>query len=369
MKLSVLQENLHKGIARVSRIISTKPQLPVLTNALLLATDEGFWVLSSSLETTEKTKINAKIEGTGGLCVPARAFAELVSSLPQEAVVLEEKEGALVVSCGGVHATVPGVAASEFPPTDSPKGKEKTAVKKDLLVRALSLVLFAAATDEGRPLLTGAKIVQKKEETTIAATDGYRLSVYRLPLGFADRTDAVIPARALAELARVCQEEKEEKKALFYRVVEGQLCVQVGDTEIITRQIDGQYPGYEKIIPSHFTTRATLDTQQLLRAVKTASLFARDSANIVRFRLDTHTLTVSANSPQVGEGAVQIDAKVEGDGGEIAFNSRFLAELLAVFPGEELVFEMTGALNPGAFRAPKDPAFLHIIMPVRVQAG
>lgn len=367
MKLSVLQENLHKGVSRANRVVSTRPQVPVLSNILLVASEEGLQVISSSLETTEKTTINARIDKEGGLCVPARVFVELVASLPQGTVFLEEKEGELTVSCGGTRATLAGVNKREFPPIVVTAGKAKTVVEKDALVRALSLVLFAAATDEGRPLLTGVKLTQKKEKTILAATDGYRLSVCGLPLGFVDKTEAIIPARALVELVRVCQEEKETKEIEFFPVVDGQLCIRIGETEIITRQVEGQYPNYEKIVPTGHTTSATLDTQELLRAVRSASIFARDSANVVRFHINKKTITVSANAPQVGESAVEIDAKIVGEeGGDIAFNSRFFLDLLAVFPGEEVVLEMTGSLNPGVFLSPKDPAFLHIIMPVRV---
>ena len=370
MKFSVLQENLHKGVSRASRIISTKPQVPILANLLLLVTEGGLQIISSSLETTEKTTINARVDKEGGICVPARVFTELVASLPQDTVLLEEKEKSLVVSCGGVKATIAGIDSGEFPSVATTVGKSTTVVEKEVLVKALSLVLFAAATDEGRPLLTGVKITQKKEGTVLAATDGYRLSVYKLPLGFADKTDAVIPARALIELVRVCQEEKETKGVAFFPVVDGQLCIRIGETEIITRQVDGQYPNYEKIVPTRHATSASVDAEALLRAVRSASIFARDSANVVRLHINKKSLTVSANAPQLGESAVEIDAKIVGEeGGDIAFNSRFLVDLLGVFPGDEVVLETTGSLNPGVFLSPKDPAFLHVIMPVRVASG
>ena len=217
--------------------------------------------------------------------------------------------------------------------------------------------------------MTGIKITQKEEGAVFAATDGYRLSVCQSELGLPKETDVVVPARALGEILRVCQEEKEEKEAFLSDAAGGQLVVRVGDTTITTRRIDGEYPNFEKIIPTKHTARATLDVEQFTKAVKSASIFARDSANIVRLNITKNALTILANTPQVGENTVEIDAKTEGEEGDIAFNSRFLLELLANFPGEEMVFEMTGALNPGAFRAPKDPSFLHIIMPVRVQGS
>ena len=324
-------------------------------------------VTASTLETTEAVSVGAKIEKAGGLCVPAKIFSELVSSLPQDTVTLEEKEGAVLVSCGGVRASIAGVAAGEFPLVGRPAAKKEISLEKEKLVSVLSLILFAASTDEGRPLLTGAKITQKEGGAVFAATDGYRLSVYRSALAFPRETDLVIPGRALGEIVRVCQEEKEVKEVLLSDAGDGQLVVRAGDTTIITRRIDGEYPNFEKIIPSRHTTSATLDVVQLTKAVKSASIFARDSANIVRLHSEKGLVTISANTPQVGENTIEVDAKTEGEEGDIAFNGRFLLELLSNFPGDELVFEMTGALNPGAFTSPRDPAFLHIIMPVRVQ--
>jgi len=365
MKVSILQENLVKAVTRTNRVVSSRPTLPVLSNILIKATKQGIIVTASSLETTEAVFVGAKVEKEGGICVAAKIFSELVSSLPQDTVTLEEKEGALRLVCGGVRATIPGLPAVEFPPSGEAPGKKETTIEKEELVSFLSLVLFAASSDEGRPLLTGIKVVQKEEGALFAATDGYRLSVCRSRVVLPKDTDVVVPARALGEVLRVCQEEKEEKQVFLSDAENGQLVVRIGDTTVATRRIDGEYPGFEKIIPTKHATRATLDVEQLTKAVKSASIFARDSANIIRLHIIKNTLVVSANTPQIGENTIEIDAKVEGEEGDIAFNSRFLLELLANFPGEEVVFEMTGALNPGAFRSPKDPSFLHIIMPVR----
>lgn len=364
----MLQENIQRAVTRINRIVSTKPAIPILSNLLLHATKDGLIVTSSSLETTETVEVGAKTEREGALCVPAKLFSELVSSLPPDTVTLEEKEGSLLVVCKGVRATVAALAGAEFPPVGVPAGKKETGIDKEELVRILSLVLFAAATDEGRPLLTGVKVVAADAGATFAATDGYRLSTYRSGAKLPKDMDIVVPARALGEVARVCQEEKEVKEAALSDAGDGQLVVRVGDTDVVTRKIDGEYPNFEKIIPTKHTTRATLDVAALTKAVKSASIFARDSANIVRLHVAKNQLTISANTPQVGENTVDVDAKTEGEEGDVAFNSRFLLELLAGFPGEELVFEMTGALNPGVFTSPKDPAFTHLIMPVRTQS-
>jgi DNA polymerase-3 subunit beta len=227
-------------------------------------------------------------------------------------------------------------------------------------------VLFSAATDEGRPILTGIRIIQKDKETIFVATDGYRLSVKKVALKTKNPLDLLVPARALKEMTKACFEDKELKTIHLASAADGQISFSVGDTEIRTRLIDGEYPNYEKIIPTKHNTRVLLEKSTLEKAVKSAAIFARDNANIIRFHIENQTLTVSANSPQAGEDEIDIEARVDGEGGDMALNGRFLLEFLANYQEDEVLFEMTGALNPGVFRPAKDDSYLHIIMPVRV---
>jgi DNA polymerase-3 subunit beta len=239
-------------------------------------------------------------------------------------------------------------------------------IDRQAFLAALSGVLFAAATDEGRPLLTGVKLVKKDGGITVIATDGYRLSLKKLDLPIEGDLDIVIPARALSEVVKISSEEKEAGSVTMVQNEDGQLVFVVGDNEIHTRAIAGDYPNIEKIIPKTHNTRVLMDSVGLTRAVKSAAVFARDNANILRLHIENQSVTVSANTPQVGENHVEMEAKVDGEGGDIAFNSRFLLEFLNGFIGEEVLFEMTGSLNPGVFRKPKDESYLHIVMPVRV---
>jgi len=367
MIINILQENLLKAVVRTARIISSKPQLPILQNILLVAQEGGLRVVATNMETTESVFVAAKTEKTGGICIPSRIFSDLVMTLPQETVRIHEKDGSILVSCGGVSAVIPGISQTEYPPIPETGTKGGPKIDKTIFINTLSQVLFAAATDEGRPLLTGVKITKKAEKTVFAATDGYRLSVKTAPLSLRGDTNLVVPARALAETAKVALEEKETKEVSMLQTQDNQLGFLIEDTHITTRLIDGDYPNYEKIIPTKHTTRALVDAQALARSVKSAAIFARDNANIVKIRADKQKIVISANTPSVGENSVEIDAKVDGEGGEIAFNSRFLLEFLGNYTEEELLFEMTGSLNPGVFRPVKDDSFLHIIMPVRVQ--
>lgn len=367
MNISILQENLLKALARTGRIVSPKAQLPIMQNVLLATDDSRLRVVATNMETTEVVWAGAKVEKDGGICVSSRLLTDLVVSLPQDTIQLVAKEGSLHIRCHGVNATIPGIAASEFPPVSTLKKKTGMKLDKTTLLDALTGVLFAAATDEGRPLLTGVKIARQDERAVFAATDGYRLSIKKIKSEKLGSLNLVIPARALSEVVKVSQEEKEVVSVEMVQTEEGQLVFTVGDTEIHTRPIAGEYPNIEKIIPARYNTRVLVDKTSLLHAVKSASIFARDNANILRLHIENQTMIVSANTPQVGENHVEIEAKVDGDGGDIAFNSRFLLEFLNGFAGEELLFEMTGSLNSGVFRPVKDDSYVHIIMPVRVQ--
>ena len=227
---------------------------------------------------------------------------------------------------------------------------------------------FAAATDEGRPLLTGIRIKKEEGGVVFAATDGYRLSVAKANMTLGFDADLVVPGRALLEVVKISSEDKSGKEITIAQTEDGQLVFGMGDIEIHTRLIDGEYPNFEKIIPKSFATRALIDREKLLRAVKSAAVFARDNANIIRFHLENQTLVVSANTPQVGENTIEVEAKIDGEGGDVAFNSRFLLDFLNNFSEDEVLFEMTGSLNPGVFKPVSDEDYLHIIMPVRVQA-
>lgn len=366
MHFQVLQENLLKALARITRIVPTRPQLPILQNIKVLVTKDGVEFITTNSETTEIVWLGGKIEKPGEVCVAARTLFEFVSTLPPETAHIIQKEETLHITCGKYHAEFPTVAAGEFPPTPEFSPKEAGSIEKDGFGKALSSVLFTAASDEGRPVLTGVKVVENGGEAQFVATDGYRLSLKRIELSIKNLYGAIIPARALSEVVKLSTEEKDEKNIKIGLAGEKQAGFVVGDTTILTRLIDGEYPSFERIIPKTFTTRALIEKDAFLRAVRSAAIFARDNANIVRLNLDKQKVTVSANAAQVGTNSIEMEAKIDGDGGDIAFNSRFLIDFLTNFPDEEFLFEMTGALNSGVFKPVKDESYLHIIMPVRV---
>lgn len=369
MNIHVLQENLLKSLTRITRVVPARPQLPILQNLKLVASEDGLEITVTNMETTETIWVGSKVEKSGEVCVSARVLTELVASLPPETVQLIVSEEALRVSCGKFTAELPTVGAAEFPPKPELLSKDVAKINKEKLCSTLSGVLFAAATDEGRPVLTGVRVVEEGEKTLFVATDGYRLSLKRAVFPVKTLSGVIIPAKALGEVVKLSNEDKEEKEIKVGMAGEHQAGFVVGDTTLLTRLIDGEYPSFERIIPKAFTTRVLIEKEPFLQAVRSAAIFARDNANIVRLSLDKQRVVVSANAAQTGKNAVELGAKIDGDGGEIAFNSRFLLDFLSNFTEEEFLFEMTGSLNSGVFRPVKDDDSLHIIMPVRVSGN
>jgi len=374
MKLSILQENLAKGLSIVSRSVATRAQLPVLSN-ILLATDRGRLKLSATnLEMGINYWIGAKVEKEGSLSVPAKVLTEFVSSLSPEKIEIKSQESSLEITSGSHQANFVGMVASEFPSVPSLKGKPKISFDLKALSAAISQVAFAAAQDEGNPVLTGVLLITKGKNLILVATDGYRLSLKKIESGKTlvgvkeFEKGLIIPSRTLTEVGKVIGESGQEKiLGLNLTPESNQVIFVTPDCEIVSRIVEGKFPDFEKIIPEEEKTKAIVETGGLTRAVKIAAIFARESANIVRFEVDRSGIKVSANTAQVGENKSQIEAKVEGESNKIAFNSRYFLDFLNSVNSDLIEFRMTGPLNPGVFSPAGDKSYTHIIMPVRVQ--
>lgn len=372
MKVTCLQENLLRALTLINRIVPAKSQLPILSHVMLSAKNNSFSLSATDLEIGLKLETPAKIEEPGEITIPARVFLELVATLQAGKIVLTQEETTLSLRAENHRATFQGIPASEFP-SFADNGKNRVLhLKAESLRGVLESVVFAAATDEGRPVLTGVLLKSEKGECVFVATDGYRLSLKKTSGGAASGKDMVliVPARVLKELRLLIEKEAvgdDPSVDFFFTAQQNQIVFRVGGGILLGRLIEGDFPNYEKIIPQTATTKVTIEKETFLRAVKTASIFARESANIVRIAMKDEGIFLSANAPQVGENQSFVDAKIEGAENEIAFNSRFLLEFLTNVAGDELVFEMTGPLNPGVFKVKNDDSYLHLIMPVRVQ--
>ena len=372
MKLQILQENLNHGLSTAFRTISTKAQLPVLANVLLRADKNGLQISATNLETGVNIKLGAKIEKEGEITVPAKIFTEVIASLATGKIDLESKENSLNISTYGYEASFNGIPATEFPKLPTYSLENLFSFPSDKLLESINQVAFAAATDEGRPVLTGVLVKIEGKTLSLIATDGYRLSLKTIEVDTTvkEKISLLLPAKSLMETARILAENKEGKEKTIkmgFTKEQNQVVFVFPELDLFSRVIEGDFPAYEKIIPQNFSTRLVLDREGFAKEVKVVSIFARDSANIIKFKVQKGALEMSANSPQIGENKSSLEVKLEGDEGEIAFNSRFLQGFLGAVTKPEISLETNGPLNPGAFRGVGDDSFLHVIMPVRLQ--
>jgi len=375
MKVSCLQENLAKGLSIVGRAVSPRSTLPVLGN-VLLATDAGRLKLSATnLEVGINCWIGAKVEEDGAMTVPARTFIDLVGALPPERVDMEliVHTQTLNLRAGRSEANVKGIDAQEFPLVPVPEGEGGIPIEPEVLRTAIEQVALAAATDESRPILTG--VLAKFEDTqlTLAAADGFRLSVRTIPLPrpVPDPFSIIIPARALTELGRISGEQ-EEPIVITVTPTRNQVLFQLTDIVLVSQLIDGNFPDYRQIIPVDLTTHTVVDTATFLKACKAALIFARDAAHIGRLHITPGSelapghMTVSATSAETGDDVSEMDASIEGEEIEVAFNVRYLIDVLSVVGTPQVGLDTTTPSSPGVLRPIGDIDFTHVIMPMHL---
>jgi len=376
MKLSCLQENLNRGLSVVGRAVATRTTLPI-TNNVLLATDQSrLKLVATNLEMAISCWIGAKVEEEGAITVPARLLTEFISSLPSEKVdvSLAPRTKTLELKCARFEARISGVDAKDFPPIPKIEDGVTTKVEVDSLRQGISQVVFAAATEESRPVLTGVDAQFEGNLLTLAAADGFRLAVYKLPIAVpvGERSEVIIPARTLAELNRLMADQ-EEAVEITMSPNKGQALFRLKNIELVSQLVQGTFPNYTQLIPQSYTTRAVVDVAEFLRATKTASIFARDGSGIVRLviapggELTPGKMTVSARSEEIGDDVGEIDAIVEGEEAKIAFNGKYLTDVLSVLGESQVALETTNPSSPGIIRPVGVDNYIHVVMPMFVQ--
>lgn len=375
MKLSCLQENLARGISTVSRVVSTRAVLPVLSN-ILLVTDEGRLKISATdLSTSITCWIGAKVEEDGQITVPARLLADFVTTLPSAQIQMElvTRTQSLHLKCMQFEADIRGIDAQEFPIIPSEVSDHAVAIAPAALRQMIDQVILAAATDESRPVLTGTLADIQGSKLTMVAADGFRLSMRTVSFGeeVPEPQEVIIPARALRELARVSAEE-EEPIEIIVTADRNQVLFRLTNVEIVSQLIEGKFPDYNQIIPPSYSTRSVVNTYEFLRAARIAVLFSRDVANIVRLEMIpgvelTPGRLIVESTAEVGQNVGELDATVEGDQMEIAFNGRYLIDVLSVVGTEQVALETTNASRPGVLKPVGGEDLVHVIMPMHIK--
>ncbi len=373
MKISVLQENLQKALSAAARAVDNRPTLPVLANVLISTEDSRLRVSATNLEMSITTWIGAKIHEPGAITLPAKTLTELVSNLSPERVDMTLDTSSLTVNvrCGATNSNIKGIDADEFPMV--PESKEPDlAIPAKVLKEMIRHTEFAAAKDESRPILTGIYTELDGNTLTMAAADGYRLAVRTAEIDntFPEPKSMVIPARSLSEVARLIGDDDQN----IYITLPGErdfVMFQTEYTEISSQLLEGRFPDFSAIIPRSYSTSTLIETSDLLRAAKRAEIFARDNANSARIEIkppgapgDSGEMLVIGRSSERGDNEGLLQATIEGEELAIAFNIKYLIDVLNVVQEDRVVIESNGAANPGVVRPEGREDFVHVIMPM-----
>ncbi len=376
MKVTVLQENLARGLGTVAKAVSPRSTLPVLAN-ILIASDEGRLRLSATnLEMGITCWIPARIDEEGSTTVPARTFSDLVTTLPADQVLLKLDPSTQTLNVRGGTSTndIKCIDAQEFPPMPVPDFDGAVQINVGDFREMIHQVAFAASSDEARPVLMGVLVQVEKDKLTMAAADGFRLSVRKAVLSTPSLApvSAIVPAQALKELARVATDSEEP----IYMVIpkgRGQVVFRVKDVEVVSQLIDGTFPDFQQIIPRSYKSRTLVSTSSLLKACKQAEIFAREGSNVARLNIKTaqsemqpSEVEISATSEETGKNETIVEATVDGSGLLIAFNVKFLREALEVIRTPNVALETSAPNAPGVVKPVGDDQFLHVIMPMHL---
>ena len=377
MKITCKQQDLSRGLSAVSHAVSNRSTLPILAN-ILVATDHGRLKLSATnLEIGINCWVDAQVHEEGTTTVPAKLLTDFVNSLPQAPVDITIPEGSNTMSIKSLRssANIKGMDASEYPLIPSAEGgEEPVLLDAALLKEMIEEVAFAAADDDSRPVFTGVLVQVGDEKITFAAADAFRLAVRiaSLPGDDHPRGDILIPARTLTELARILPAEGAVQ--MIVTPNRSQVLFHTEQIDLVSRLIEGTFPNFRQIIPKEHSTRAVVETKEFAAAVKSAALFARDSSNITRIKinpgdsggLEPGAITVEATAEDLGDNISTINAAVDGPELQIIFNVKYLADVLSVIDTPEVALEVNAPTRPGVIKPVGSADYTYVIMPMHI---
>jgi DNA polymerase-3 subunit beta len=364
MKIEVTQANLSRALAMMSRVASTKTELPILTNVLVATNEGGVTLSATNLEVAVTHFASAKISTQGKVAVPARLFHDFISQLPKdETISLVLEKNKLVITAGSYSSHIQSVQAEDFPALPQIASQQEVSIANEDLSRNLTKTVLAASHDETRPILGGVYVHSFNKKLYFVATDGYRLAEAEVtPIDF--DVSAVVPAQALQEVLKMSQDGEEATSTLSFG--DGQFAVSAGNTQLVSRLVDGTYPEYRKLIPETSEISFEINKTEFQTAAKLAGLFARESGGSITISAseDEQTVTIASVASQVGDNKSAVASKVKGSG-DVVLNVRYLNDALNCFEGDEVSFRFGDSIAPCVLSSKKQPGYQHIVMPLK----
>ena len=366
MKVTCGRDELADKLQLAGRGVSTRTNVQILAGIMLRASAGQLHLSATDMEISLRVSLYAHVEDEGAVVVPGRLLVDIVRLLPAGEVTIAHRaeEGVAELTCGSASYKLHTYAAEDFPRLPEIDPDTAFSVDKEAFVETIARVSRSSSRDESRPVLTGILVRFEDSKLVMAATDSYRLSVKETALdkGSGQELEAIVPARALAELSRVAQGG--EPGAISIGVQENQIVFGVDDVWLTARRIDGQFPNYRQLIPETFEAEIELPRDEFLEIVRRASLMAQRKSPL-RLRFESGELTVSAQTQDVGEARESLPMSYSGDTIEIGFNAEFLRDGLESVGEESVRFKLISPLRPGLILGESDD-FLYLIMPIRL---
>lgn len=372
MWITCLRNNLSRALTAVSRAVSSRSMLPVTQNVLLESNNGQLKITATNTEISISTWIGAKIEHEGSITIPARILTDYVNALVGEEIKIDllDDPDRVKILCGSADATINGISSDEFPPIPEVSSSHPAQIDAETFRSSLRRVVVAAATDDSRPVLTGVKVDLSGSSYTLAAADGFRLAVETGSLlsEVGEDIEIIVPAKTFSEIERLLSDgsqsiqmsvDSDSRAAKF----------KLDSSEVVTSLVQGTFPDYNKLIPDNTSTITKVNSENIRQASSAASIFARDGSQIIRLIIDgpENKVNVLSKAEDMGENETSIDAQIEGEGTKVAFNSKFLREVLGVLDGQEIIIETDSSSGPGVFRSESNPGYTHVVMPMFVQ--
>lgn len=348
--------------------------MPITQNVLIATDQSRLKLAATNLEIAVSCWVGAKIEEEGAITIPARLLTEFIGSLPNDRIDIALAQRTLQLKCARFEARINGLDAQDFPPIPQVGDGIATKIEVEALREGISQVTFAAATEESRPVLTGVQLEFDGEKLALAAADGFRLAVHSTSLlsSVKGKTAIIVPARALNELNRFLTDQ-EEPVEITVNQQKSQALFRLKNIEMVSQLIQGNFPNYSQLIPQSYVTRVVIDRAEFLQTIRMASIFARDGSGIVRLvvipgvELTPGKLNISARAEEVGDNVSEIDALIDGEPAKIAFNAKYLSDVLSVLHEKQVALEATTSSSPGVIRPVGADNYLHVVMPMFVQ--
>lgn len=363
MKIAVTKEALLEGLQRIQNVVSTRPTIPVLTNALLEADSEGLHLTTTDLEVGIRCRVEARVERAGSTTLPARKFVSIIRELPSAEIIIDvDSKNAASIRCGASYFKVYGLPKEDFPPFPSFEEENSLTLKQAELRDGLRKTSYAISSDEARFVLNGILFSLTENKLTLVATDGRRLALFDTELEFpkSHERDFILPTKAVTELQRLLSDDGEVVISSSANLVSFNL----NGAQLVSKLVDGNYPNYRQVIPGEAKERVAMEREALLNCVRRVSLLSTEKTSSVRLTFTKNNLDISANTPDVGEAKESMSLNYKGPDMSIAFNPEFLMDPLRNLPNDEVYLELIDEMSPGVIKI--QTPFLYVIMPMRV---